>query len=150
MGAALAKAEQTDGPAAAMQLPDGTMITGKSSKLLGAASAMLLNAVKYLAGIPDDVLLISPEVLEPIADLKTRVFGNRNPRLHTDETLIALSICAASDVRAKAAHAAIGALRGAEVHTTTVLSAVDEKTLRRLGVRVTCEPVYQKKTTYHT
>lgn len=150
VGAALAKAEQTDGPAAAMQLPDGTMITGKSSKLLGAASAMLLNAVKYLAGIPDDVLLISPEVLEPIADLKTRVFGNRNPRLHTDETLIALSICAASDARAKAAHAAIGALRGAEVHTTTVLSAVDEKTLRRLGVRVTCEPVYQKKTTYHT
>ena len=143
--AALAKAEQTEGPATALQLPDGQIITGRSSDLLGAASAMLLNALKYLAGIPDEKLLISPAVLEPIADLKIRVFGNSNPRLHTDETLIALSICAASDETAKKAYAQLSRLRGSEMHSSVVLSHVDEKTMKKLGVRLTCEPIYQSK-----
>ncbi|MCQ2431621.1 MAG: DUF1846 domain-containing protein [Clostridia bacterium] len=143
VGAALSKAEDTDGPAAALQLPDGKIITGRSSELLGAASAMLLNALKYLAGIPDEKLLISPAVLEPIANLKIGVFGNSNPRLHTDETLIALSICAATDEAAKEAYAQLSRLRGAEMHSSVVLSHVDDQTMKKLGVRVTCEPVYQ-------
>ncbi|MBQ8578834.1 MAG: DUF1846 family protein, partial [Clostridia bacterium] len=124
---------------------DGMIVTGKSSELLGAASAMLLNALKYLAGIPDDTLLISPAVLEPIANLKTKCFGNKNPRLHTDETLIALAICAATDETAARAYAQLPRLKGAEMHSTVVLSAVDDSTTKKLGIRLTCEPVYQAK-----
>ncbi len=149
VGAALEKAQASDGPAAALELPGGGIVTGKSSELLGAASAMLLNALKLLAGIPDETLLISPAVLEPIADLKIRVFGNKNPRLHTDETLIALSICAATDETARAAYAQLGRLRGAEMHASVVLSHVDDTTMKKLGVRLTCEPVYQSGKTYH-
>ena len=145
VGAALAKQKETEQPAAALELADGTIVTGKSSELLGAASAMLLNALKYLSGIPDDTLLISPAVLEPIAHLKTKCFGNKNPRLHMDETLIALAICAATDETAARAYAALGNLRGAEMHSTVVLSAVDDNTTKKLGIRLTCEPVYQGK-----
>ncbi len=143
VAAATDKAEQTCGPAAALQLCDGTIVTGKSSDLLGAASAMLLNALKYLAGIPDDTLLISPAVLEPIANLKTGCFGNRNPRLHMDETLIALAICAATDETAAKAYAQLPNLKGAEMHSTVILSHVDDNTTKKLGVRLTCEPVYR-------
>ena len=149
VGQALAKAAQTEGPAAALELRDGTVVTGKSSDLLGAASAMLLNALKYLAGIPDEKLLISREVLEPIANLKTGVFGNRNPRLHMDETLIALSICAASDDCARRAYAELPRLKDTEMHSTVVLSHVDTATARKLGIHLTCEPVYQSKKSYH-
>ena len=142
---AVEKARNTGEPAAALQLCDGNIVTGKSSELLGAASAMLLNALKYLAGIPDEVLLISPAVLEPIANLKTGCFGNRNPRLHMDETLIALAICAASDETAARAYAQLPNLRGAEMHSTVVLSHVDDTTSKKLGIRLTCEPVYQSK-----
>lgn len=143
MAPALQKAALTGAPAAAMQLPDGTIVTGKTSELLGASSALLLNALKKLAGIDDDVHLISPVIIEPIQHLKTDHLGNRNPCLHTDETLIALSICAATDDRAELAMEQLDKLRGCEVHSSVILSAVDEKVFRRLGVNLTCEPSYQ-------
>lgn len=140
---ALAKEQQTGAPAAAMELPDGTILTGKTSNLLGAASALLLNALKYFGGIDDSVLLMSPQVIEPIQNLKVQHLGNNNPRLHTDETLLALSICAATDENAKCAMDQIAKLRGCEVHSTVILSQVDERTFKRLGINLTCEPKYQ-------
>ncbi|MBQ2824519.1 MAG: DUF1846 domain-containing protein [Oscillospiraceae bacterium] len=141
--AALEKEEATGAPAAAMELPDGTIITGKTSNLLGASSALLLNALKYFGGIDDESLLMSPEVIEPIQSLKVDHLGSLNPRLHTDETLIALSICAATSAKAKLAMEQISKLKGCEVHSTVILSAVDERTFKRLGVNLTCEPKYE-------
>ena len=143
VAATLEKAEQTGGPAAAMELPNGKIITGKTSSLLGASAALLLNALKELAGLEDDLHLISPEVIDPIQHLKVDHFGNRNPRLHTDEILIALSICAATDPRAEQAMEQLHKLRGCEAHSSVILSAVDEKTFKRLGVNITCEPRYK-------
>jgi len=140
---AMEKAEQTGKPAAAIELPDGRIITGKTSELLGASAALMLNALKALAGIPDDLHLIAPEVIDPIQHLKVDHFGNRNPRLHTDEVLIALSICAASDPRAEQAMAQLPKLRGCQVHSSVILSPVDEKTFKRLGVNLTCHPQYK-------
>ncbi len=140
---ALAKAAQTGLPAAAMELPDGTVITGKTSDLLGASSALLLNALKHLAQIPDELHLISPKVIDPIQHLKVDHLGNRNPRLHTDETLIALSIRAATDPTAEKAMEQLGNLRGCEVHSTVILSAVDEKVFKRLGVNLTCQAQFK-------
>ena len=140
---ALERAELTGKPAAAMEMPDGTIITGKTSNLLGASAALLLNALKYLAGLEDELHLISPSVIDPIQHLKVDHFGNRNPRLHTDEVLIALSICAATDPRAEQAMEQLGKLHGCEVHSSVILSAVDEKTFKRLGVNLTCEPRYK-------
>ena len=140
---ALARAEQTHGPAAAMELPDGTIITGKTSDLLGASSALLLNALKALAGIPEDLHLIAPAVLDPIQHLKVDHLGNRNPRLHTDETLIALSISAATNPTAECAMEQLDKLRGCEVHSTVLLSSVDVNMFRRLGVNLTCEAKYE-------
>ncbi|MBR6103061.1 MAG: DUF1846 domain-containing protein [Ruminococcus sp.] len=139
---ALEKEQQTGAPAAAMELPDGTIITGKTSNLLGAVSALLLNALKHFGGIDDEVLLMSPEVIEPIQDLKINHFGSSNPCLHTDETLIALAICATSDTNAKTALDQLEKLRGCEVHSTVILSPVDERTFKRLGVNLTCEPKF--------
>ena len=140
--AALRREAETGEPAAAMELPDGRMITGKTSNLMGAASAVLLNALKALGGIADEVLLMSPEVIEPIQNLKINHLGNRNPRIHTDEALIALSICAATDKNAKLAMDQLEHLRGCEVHSTVILSPVDERTFKRLGVNLTCEPKF--------
>ena len=140
---ALARENETGAPAAAMELHDGTIITGKTSNLLGASSALLLNALKYFGGIDDDVLLMSPQVIEPIQNLKVQHLGNSNPRIHTDETLLALSICAATDENAKKAMEQIEKLRGCEVHSTVILSAVDERIFKRLGVNLTCEPKYE-------
>jgi len=140
---ALAKAEATGLPAAAMELPDGRIVTGKTSSLLGASAALLLNALKALAGLEDDLHLISPEVIDPIQHLKVDHLGNRNPRLHTDEILIALSICAATDPRAEMAMEQLGKLRGCEVHSSVILSPVDETTFKRLGVNLTCQPRYK-------
>ena len=139
---ALKRAEQTGDAAAAMELPDGTIVTGKTSDLLGASSALLLNALKKLAGMPDELHLIAPVVLDPIQHLKVDHLGNRNPRLHTDETLIALSICAATNPMAEMAMQQLSKLRGCEVHSSVILSPVDEKTFKRLGVNLTCEPRY--------
>ncbi len=140
---ALARAEETGKPAAAMELPDGRIVTGKTSDLLGASSALLLNALKVLGGMPDELHLISPVVLDPIQHLKVDHLGNRNPRLHTDETLIALSISAATNPTAELAMEQLSKLRGCEVHSSVILSPVDEKTFKRLGVNLTCEPRYK-------
>ncbi len=140
---ALAREQETNAPATAMELPDGTILTGRTSDMLGASSALLLNALKYFGGISDDVLMMSPHVIEPIQNLKVQHLGNNNPRLHTDETLIALSICATTDENAKKAMEQISKLRGCEVHSTVILSAVDERIFKRLGVNLTCEPKYQ-------
>ena len=142
VAAALAKEQETGAPAAAMELPDGTIITGKTSNLLGACSALVLNALKYFGEIDDSVLLMSPHVIEPIQNLKINHLGNNNPRIHTDETLIALSICAATDENAKRAMEQLEKLRGCEVHSTVILSAVDERIFKRLGVNLTCEPKF--------
>lgn len=147
--AALKKAEETGEPAAAMELADGRIITGKTSSLLGASSALLLNALKAYAEIDDKTELISPDIIAPIADLKVNHLGNRNPRLHTDELLIALTICAATDERAEKAMQQLHRLKGCEVHSSVILSQVDISTFRKLGVNLTCEPVYQRKTLYH-
>ena len=142
---ALQKAALTGAPAAAMELPDGSIVTGKTSDLLGASSALLLNALKRLGGISDDIRLISPVIIEPIQHLKVDHLGNRNPRLHTDEVLIALSICAATNPTAELAMEQLNKLRGCEVHSSVILSQVDEKVFRRLGVNITCEPKYENK-----
>ena len=139
---ALAKEAETGAPAAAMELQDGTILTGRTSDLLGACSALLLNALKHFAGLPDEVLLMSPHVIEPIQNLKVQHLGNINPRLHTDETLYALAICASTDENAARAMAQLDRLRGCEVHSTVILSAVDERIFKRLGVDLTCEPKF--------
>ena len=143
VSAALEKEKATGGPAAAMELPDGTVITGRTSNLLGAVSALLLNALKHFANIDDEILLMSPHVIEPIMALKVNHLGNSNPRMHTDETLIALSICANTDENAKKAMEQISKLRGCEVHSTVILSPVDERIFKRLGINLTCEPKYE-------
>ena len=149
VAAAKEKADRTGAPAAAMELADGRIVTGKTSSLLGASSALLLNALKALAGIDDDVHLISPTIIEPIQKLKIEHLGNRNPRLHTDEVLIALSICAATDERAARAMEALAELAGCEVHSSVILSQVDSDVFKKLGTNLTCEPVYQTKKLYH-
>ena len=143
------RAETTNAPAAAIELPDGTIVTGKTSSLLGASSALLLNALNKLAGIDDETLLISPALIEPIQELKTNHLGNRNPLLHTDEILIALSVCAVSDKNAKLALDQLKNLSGCEMHSSVLLSQVDEKLLKKLGINLTCEPRYQTKKLYH-
>ena len=143
VAAALAKAEQTGLPAAALELPDGRIVTGKTSNLLGASAALLLNALKALGDMPDDLHLISPVAIDPIQHLKVAHLGNRNPRLHTDETLIALSISAATNPTAELAMEQLSKLRGCEVHSSVILSPVDEKVFKRLGINLTCEPRYK-------
>ena len=148
--AALARSEETGGqPAVAIELTDGRIVTGKTSNLLGASSAALLNSVKALAGLPDDLLTIAPTIIEPIQQLKTGVLKNHNPRLHLDETLIALSMSANTNPVAKKALEAVGGLAGCEAHSTVILSQVDQDVFRKLGVNLTCEPVYQSKKLYH-
>jgi len=147
--AALEKAEETGYPATAMQLPDGKIITGKTSNLLGASSALLLNVLKYFSGLDDGVHLIAPSVIEPIQNLKTKHFGSKNPRLHLDELLIALSICAAENEKAKKAMDCIGSLRGLEAHSSVILSQVDIDVFKKIGINLTCEPRYQSKSLYH-
>ena len=140
---ALQRAEETGDAAAAMELPDGRIVTGKTSAVLGAASALLLNALKAVGGMPDELHLISPAALDPIQHLKVDHLGNRNPRLHTDETLIALSISATTNPMAEWAMEQLSKLRGCEVHSSVILSAVDVKTFKRLGVNLTCEPRFK-------
>ena len=140
VSASLQKEQETGGPAAALELPDGHIVTGKTSELLGASSALLLNALKELAGIDHSKHVISPEALRPIQALKTEYLGSRNPRLHSDETLIALSISAADNEDAKLALQQIPKLKGCQVHTSVLLSQVDILQFRKLGVELTCEP----------
>ncbi|MDO5080218.1 DUF1846 domain-containing protein [Buchananella hordeovulneris] len=145
---ALQLAEQTQAPTAAMELPDGQIVTGKTSALLGACSAMLLNALKVVAGLDPEVRLLAPESIEPIQTLKTTHLGSRNPRLHTDEVLIALAVSATHDPAARQALDCLGKLRGCDVHTSVILGPVDEGIFRSLAIQVTSEPVYQTKSLY--
>ena len=149
IAAANARAAETGAPAVALQLPNGKIVTGKTSKLLGAVSAMLLNALKELAGIDRETDLISPEILAPVSALKIERLGNQNPRLHLDEVLIALSICAVHEEPARRALDCLGKLRWCDAHSTVILSQVDESVLQKLGVQMTCEPSYQTKKLYH-
>jgi uncharacterized protein (UPF0371 family) len=146
---ALKKADDTDGPCVAIELPDGTIITGKTSPLLGASSAALLNALKHLAGIDDKVPLISPAIIEPIQKLKVGYLGNENPRLHTDEVLIALAISTATNPMAELVLEQMPKLMNAEAHSSVILSQVDIGVFRQLGVNITCEPVYQYKRLFY-
>ena len=148
VGAALDKAEKTQGPAAALELPDGQIITGRTTPLLGPSAAVLLNALKTLAGLDDDLHLISPSVIEPIQTLKTEYLGSKNPRLHTDEVMIALSICAATDKNAELALKQIPKLKGCQAHSSVMLSSVDLKQFKRLNVQLTSEAKYENKIIY--
>lgn len=147
--AALEKSDQTGTPAVAIETEDGKIVTGKTSNLLGASAAALLNALKVIGGINDIYDLISPAIIEPIQKLKINNMGNHNPRLHTDEVLIALSICALTDSRAKRAMEQLPKLRGCEAHSTVILSQVDSNVFNKLGINLTCEPKYQTKKLYH-
>ena len=140
---ALEKAMQTNTPAVAIQLNDGRIVTGKTGDLLGSSAACLLNALKALGGIDDKIELISPTVIEPVQRLKVKHMGAVNPRLHTDEVLMALAICAVTDPKAKKAMAQLDKLKNCEVHSTVMLSHVDEKTIKALGMHLTCEPQRQ-------
>jgi uncharacterized protein (UPF0371 family) len=139
VAAARKKSENLSLPAAALELADGTIITGKTSLLLGPSAAMLLNALKHLAGIDHDVHIISPKAIEPIQTLKTEYLGSQNPRLHTDEVLIALSIGAATDENARLALKQLPKLYACDAHATIRLADVDKKTFKKLGIRVTHE-----------
>ena len=138
--------EETDGkPAAAIELSDGTIVTGKTGPLLGAASSALLNALKKLAGIDQEEDLVSCRAIEPIQTLKTNYLGSKNPRLHTDEILIALSSSAAENETAAKALRQLSKLKGCDMHSTVILSSVDTDTIKRLGMYLTCEPVYEEE-----
>lgn len=147
--AALARAAEQGAPAAAIELPDGQIVTGKTSNLLGASAAVLLNAVKVLGAIPHNTHLISPIAIEPIQKLKVKYLGSQNPRLHTDEVLIALSTCAARDGNAQIALEQLAKLKGCQVHTSVMLSEVDIKIFKKLGIELTSEPIYEHKKLYH-
>lgn len=145
VGAAILRAETTGAPAGALELDDGKLITGKTSSLLGASSALLLNAIKSLAGIDKEQDIISAEALEPITKLKTTYLGHHNPRLHCDELLIALSMSSIHSPLAARALAQLDKLRGYDAHFSVIISAVDEKIYRKLGINVTCEPRFEGK-----
>ena len=150
ISAALQRSEETDGqPAVAIELPDGRIVTGKTSNLLGSSSAALLNAAKAVAGLPEELLMIAPSIIEPIQELKTGILKGHNPRLHSDETLIALSMSASTNPLAKQALEAIEQLKGCEAHSTVILSQVDSDVYRKIGMNLTCEPRYQTKKLYH-
>ena len=136
-------AEETGSAAAALELPDGTIVTGSTSDLLGPSSAVLLNAIKILGGIDKKTHLISRTFIEPIQKLKTQYLGSKNPRLHTDEVLIALSMCAVSDPNAKLALQQLPKLAGCQLHTSAILSAVDMNTFKKLGIEFTNEAIYE-------
>ena len=142
---AAACSEAIDGaPAAAIELADGSIVTGKTGPLLGAASSALLNALKKLAGIDQEMDLVSARAIEPIQTLKTNYLGSRNPRLHTDEILIALSSSVSENEYAAKAMEQIPNLKGCDIHSTVILSSVDADTLKKLGMYLTCEPTYEE------
>ncbi len=143
----LDKAEETGAPAGAMLLPDGTILTGKTSSLLGASASLLMNALKHMAGINQDMDIISSSVIEPISHMKTEHLGHKNPRLHSDEVLIALAMSAVTNPLADLVQDKLQSLRGCDAHFSVILSDQDTRLYRRLGIRVTCEPKYEVKKT---
>lgn len=142
------RAEALGVPTAAIELPDGEIITSKTSDFLGASAALLLNALKHLAGVDHDTKLIQPDAIEPIQNLKVRYLGGKNPRLHTDEVLIALTLAACTDSNAKRSLEQLPSLRGCQAHSSVMLSEVDLKIYKKLGVDVTTEPVQTAKKMY--
>ncbi|MDD6435521.1 MAG: DUF1846 domain-containing protein [Clostridiales bacterium] len=148
VGVANALAENTGAPAASIELPDGSIITGKTSPLLGATAAMLINALKVIAGVDHEIDVIAPEAIDPIQKLKTGYLGSRNPRLHTDEVLIALSISSVYNENAEKALEALPGLRGCQCHTSVLLSEVDIKIMAKLGIQLTCEPRFENNRLY--
>ena len=146
--AALTESERTGGPAAALELPDGSIVTGKTSDLLGACSALLLNALKELAGIGHEIKIISPQAIEPIQSLKTKYLGSRNPRLHTDEVLIALSVSAATSEDAKLAMEQLPKLKGCQAHVSVMPGSVDIKQFKLLSIQATFEAKYEKNSVF--
>lgn len=149
VASALNRAKETGAPAAAMELPNGRIITGKTSNLLGASAALLLNVLKEFAGLDKELHIISPESIEPIQKLKVDYLKSKNPRLHTDEVLIALSTSAASNADARLALEQLPKLKGCQAHTSVMLSAVDIKMFKKLGVQLTCEAVYETTQAFH-
>ncbi len=149
IAAAAEVAEQTGQPAAAIELPDGSVVTGKTSDLMGASAATLLNALKRLAGIERTVHLISPRAIEPIQAVKVGPLGSVNPRLHSDEVIIALAISATDSPEARRALDCLDALRGCEAHSSVILSAADSSTYKKLGLHLTCEPQYESNKLFH-
>ncbi|MBQ3383986.1 MAG: DUF1846 domain-containing protein [Erysipelotrichaceae bacterium] len=146
---ALKKAEETNGPAVAIELPDGRIVTGKNSSLLGAASAALINAMKAVSNFDDETMLLSPNIIAPVQKLKVDYLGNNNPRLHLDEVLVAITISAQMNPFADKAIKNLPKLKGSQAHSTVILSRSDENTLRKLGIMLTCEPRYQTKKLFH-
>ena len=150
VAASLEKAEQTGLPAGALVLPDGSVVTGKTSSLLGASSSLLLNALKAVAGIDQKLDLIPSSVIAPISKLKTENLGHRNPRLHSDEVLIALAISGLTNpLAALVQQQQLGALRGCDAHFSVIISEEDRNLYKRLGIHVSCEPKYESKQLYH-
>ena len=147
--AARTRAAEKNCPAAAIELPDGRIVTGRTTDLFGCSAAMILNALKTLAGIDDAVKLIDRAFIVPVQELKTKYLGGKNPRLHVDEMLVALSSSASFNPTARAAMEQLPKLAHCEAHTTVILSHIDEKMFRQLGIRQTSEPVYRDKTLYH-
>ncbi|WP_337371034.1 DUF1846 domain-containing protein, partial [Parolsenella catena] len=147
--AALTKEQVTGSPVGAMVMPDGSVVTGKTSTRLGAASSLLMNALKVVSGVDIELEVISNSAIEPISYLKTHFLGSSNPRLHTDETLMALSITSATDEVAARVLDGLGQLRGCDAFFSVIISATDEQVLRRLGINVCCEPKYERTGIYH-
>ena len=146
--AALEKEALTGAPACALELPDGRIVRGKTGKLLGAAASVFLNALKVLGDIDDSIDIISSAIIEPIQKLKVEHMGSQNPRLHTDEVLLSLAVSAVTNPLAKVALDNLDGLKGSELHSTVILSHVDESTFKKLGVGVTSEPKRKKQTLY--
>ena len=149
VAACLKKAEETAAPAGAMVLPDGRVVTGKNSSLLGPSAALLLNAIKALAGIDKELDLLPSSIIAPISDMKISHLGHRNPRLHSDEVLIALSISAVTNPLAERVLKKLDDLRGCDAHFSVIISEEDEKLYKRLGIHVSCQPRYEIKRLYH-
>ena len=147
--AALVKEETTGGPVGAIVLPDGRIVTGKTSTRLGAASSLLMNALKAVTGVDMELEVISDAAIEPIQRLKTKRLGSKNPRLHSDETLIALSITSATSEEAARTLEGLKRLRGCDAFFSVIISAIDEDVYRRLGINVCCEPKFERHTLYH-
>ncbi|MBO4616363.1 MAG: DUF1846 domain-containing protein [Lachnospiraceae bacterium] len=146
---AIRREEETGHPGVAIELPNGKVISGKTSDLLGASAACLINSLKELAGIDHNLHLVTKEALEPIQTVKTKYLGSKNPRLHTDEVLIALSVSAATNPSSSVALSQLPKLRGCEVHSSVIISPVDERMFKKLGLNLTCEPKYETNQKYH-
>ena len=147
--AACAREQETGAPAGAMVMPDGSVVTGKTSDRLGCASSLLMNALKAVSGVDLEVEVISDDAIEPISRLKTHFLGSSNPRLHTDETLMALSITSAESEVAARVLSGLEQLRGCDAFFSVIISPTDEEVMRRLGINVCCEPKYERHTLYH-